>query len=452
MSSRAWLIACSLAINAACLAAFAFRPSLAPAMLRPLLPEASKAGSAPALKSAAVARLPARNLLWPALHAGDDLKTLIARLRAAGFPADIVRAIVFAEISSRYDTKMRAIFEPDPTAPFWKLGSNFYGSNDKKMEEYGALQRERTKLQRALLDDPFFASDDVTATQRRQFGNLSRQKIDALQRIEDDYSEMTAAIRSGTNGVMLREDRDKLELLQRERRADLAAVLSGAELADYEMRSSPISSMLSRQLGSFDPSEAEFRAIFQAQQGYNERIGPTAMTGGNMSDRHAAYRELNEQLKSTLGEPRFSEYIRETDRNYQQLTRLAERDHIPKEVALRAYNVRDDVSVESNRIANDTTLSTDQKREALRTLADQTRTKILSILGPSAGPPYVKVVEQQYLSMMQRGNAVSFDSVSGSMSMTMGGGGSMGLPVVIALGSSPTFRPVAAPPSPRPKG
>src|SRR5258707_692709 len=97
---------------------------------------------------------------------------------------------------------------------------------------------------RDLLNDPFFATDDVSATQRRQFGNLSRQKVDSVQRIEDDYSEMTSAIRAAMAGITLPEDRDKLALLAREKHADLAAVLTPGELADYELRSSPITSLL----------------------------------------------------------------------------------------------------------------------------------------------------------------------------------------------------------------
>jgi hypothetical protein len=392
----------------------------------------------------AAAKPAAKKQLWPALDAGDDLTTLIARLRAAGFPAEIIRAMIMAEISRRYDARINALFESDASTPFWKQPSAFSGPGDKRMDLYSAMQRERAKLQRELFADPFFSTDDVTAAQRRQFGNLSKQKIDSLQRIEDDYSEMMAAIRAGTNGIMLADDRAKLALLQNERRADLASVLTPQELADYEMRSSPMVGMLSRYLGGFNPTEAEFRAIFQAQQAFSERVSPSTTGGYNYEERQNAGRQLGEQIKAALGDARYADYVRESDRSYQQLVRIAERDSIPSDTAMRAFNVRDTVVAESNRIADDTTMTSDQKRVALQTLAERTRNEILGILGPNAGPSYVKVVDQQFLNTVQRGNAVSFTGTGMSIGMSSG---TTGLPVMISVGAGPSYRNVVPSPS-----
>ena len=448
MMIRVVLLAVSLLLNGASLALFALRPAIAPAPVRDFFIRNFRPAppARPLAAKPAAARAARRPPLWSTLETGGDLPSLVARLRGAGFPAEVVRAIVLAEISALYDAKLRAFFEPDPNTPFWKLGSSFFSSGDKRMEQYSQLQRERAKLQRDLLADPFFASDDVTAAQRRQFGNLSRQQIDQVRRIEDDYSEMTAAIRAGTNGILLAEDREKLGLLQRERRADLATVLSPQELADYDMRSSPLTSMLSRQLASFNATEAEFRAIFQAQQGFGEKLGPVGPGGTNYEDRQAAQKQLFEQLKTSLGEARYADYLRETDRNYQQLVRLAEREKLPAGTSLQAYNVRYGVADESGRIADDPALSVDQKRAALQALAARTRNQLLGILGPNAGPVYVQLVEQQWLNAVQRGSAVSFNGTSGSMMMTMGASGSSGLPVTVTFGNSPTYRSVSQPP------
>lgn len=454
MTLRHSLIAASLLLNGACIAVFAIRPAVAPASVRDFFIQTfTRRVEAPiAVPKRAQAKASARQQIWASLEAGGDLKTLVGRLRAAGFPPEVVRAMALAEISARYDTKMRALFEPDPNTPFWQLPTNFISTGDNRMDQYGAMQRERAKLQRELFADPFFSTDDVTATQRRQFGNLSKQKTEMLQRIEDDYSEMTAAIRSGTNGILLPEDREKMALLQRERLTDLASVLSPQELADYNMRSSPVTNMLVRQLGTFNATEAEFGAIFRAQQAFSDRMAPTALSsgGGNFEGRRIAQQELNEQLKASLGEVRFADYQRETDRSYQQLLRLAERENMSKETTLRAYNIRDNVAAESHRVLDDAALPVDQKRAALQALAERTRTELLGILGPNAGPAYVKLVDQQWLSMVQRGNAVSFNNSGGSMTMSSGSSGSTGLPVTISFGASPSYRNVAQPaPPPR---
>jgi hypothetical protein len=452
MTLRACLFAGSIVLNGTLLGALVVRPAFAPPALRDFFarhfhreaPAAAPVAKAPPPKPAA------RQPLWPQLDANGDLQTLITRLRAAGFPADIIRAMIMAEISARYDPKIRALFEPDASTPFWKASTNFFAAGDKRMEQYGQLQRERAKLQRELLADPFFASDDVTAAQRRQFGNLSRLKIDLLQRIEDDYSEMNAAIRAATNGIILAEDREKLELLTREKRADLASVLSPEELADYEMRSSPVTNMLSQRLGGFNPTEAEFRAIFQAQQAFSEKLGVRGLGAANFEEREAAQQQLNDQLKANLGDARYTEYLRETDTTYQQLLRLTQRENLPADAAVRAYNIKDNVARESGRIADDASLSADQKRAALQSLAESTRNELLGLLGPNAGPTYVKLLDSRWLNMVQRGYAVSFNTGSGTSMMTLGSA-SGGMPVSVSFGGNPNFRNVAQPrPAPRP--
>lgn len=444
MNPRVLLFLSSLALNGVCLLAFALRPTAVPMPVRDFFARHFSSSSRRSAGSANPAPPPKpveRRKLWPTLDTAGDLATLIGRLRGAGFPADIIRAMVLSEISARYDTKLRTFFEPDGNTPFWKMQSNIIGSDDKRMQEYARVQRERAKLQRDLFADPFFASDDITAAQRRQFGNLSRQKIDLLQRIEDDYADMSAALRSNTHGILLEDDRAKLDLLMRERRTDLASVLSAEELADYMMRSSPMTSLLARNLSGFNATEAEFRVIFQAQQAFSESLGPTGPMGVDSGVRHGSSQQLQDDLKAGLGPARYADYVRETDRNYQQLTRLVERANLPADTAVRAFDIRDAVAQESGRIVDNAALTVEQKRTELQSLAERTRTELLGILGPSAGPAYVKLVDQQWLNTVQRGNAVSFGGNGSSMmsySMSQGNG----LPVSVAFGTGVSFRNV----------
>jgi hypothetical protein len=408
------LLTGSLLANAALVATFALQPSRVPPAFRDYFTFGSAgAGSAGAAQRVATSPGQAkagRAKLWTLLHT-DDLATLVARLRAAGFPPSLIRAIVGYEINARYDAQLRALIEPNPNAPFWKQ-SNALMAGSKSMEEYSRLQRERSKLMRDLFSDPSFAGDDVSAGQRRQFGNLSRQKIDLVQRIEDDYAEMGSAIRAAMNGVTLPEDREKLALLTREKHADLAAVLTPDEVADYELRSSPLVGLLSRYLGGFDASEAEFRAVFQAQQTYGNTVAPGGgLPTGSMDPqtRQVALQQLNAQLQSSLGDARYADYQRETNRDFQQLTRLAQQENLPPATAIQAFNLRDVVAQESNRILDDTSLDADQKRAALQALAQATRSQTLTLLGPSVGPAYVKI-QDSWLTNVERGSAVTFNN------------------------------------------
>jgi hypothetical protein len=444
-------LAASLVANLALAGAFALHPTLAPSACRDFIARHSPfvEPSHPIAVAPRAATHVTRAKLWPMLDAGDNLVALVSRLRAAGFPSDVIREMVRAEIDARFAARLRLLTAADPSIPFWKTQSGGLGNDGKKMAEYTALQRERANLQRELFKDPFFASDEISADLRRRFGNLPRQKIDLLQQIEDDYSDMATAIRAATNGILLPDDRAKLALLDREKLADLAAVLSPAELADYQVRSSPLTNMLARQLGGFNPTETEFRTIFDAQNQYSQRMAPGMNIGAGMfsiagmqsAERQAIQQQLQDALQAGLG-PRYAEYVRETDQNYQMLSRLAQKENLPPETALRAFNVRDTVAAESTRIANDPALDGDAKRAALQVLAQTTRSQLLAMLGPTAGPAYVTALDSQWLKSVERGNAMSF---TGGPNMSISMGGTSGATVLVAFGASPVFKSVAPP-------
>lgn len=400
------LIIASLLANTALAAVLAFRPSLAPAGVEDFL--LRHFHSAPAARVAAPAKQSApapQAKMWRSVH-DEDPRAFIARLRAAGFPPAVIRALVSTEISARYDERLRALQDSDPNTPFWKLPPNFYMAGDKRLEEMNAIYRERSKVLRDLFRDEFFASDDISAAQRRQFGDLSRSKIDVLQRIEDDYTEMMGAVRSATQGIMLPEDREKLALLSREKRTDLSAVLSPQELAEYELRTSPTTNFLRTRLASFEPSETEFRALFQAQVDLNEKF-QGSFNSIDFPARQEATKVFHDQVKAAFGEARYTEYARETSTDFQQLTRLVQKENLPRETALLAYNLRDAVAQQSNRIFDDATLDVQAKRAALQTLAQGARNQILATLGARAGPEYVRVADG-WLNNVERGSAVSF--------------------------------------------
>jgi hypothetical protein len=337
--------------------------------------------------------------------ATDDLRVLTTRLRDLGLPAGTIREIIRARINARFAARLNALTAPDPNTPFWRTPRNGFALGSEEMAEYTRLQHERSALLRDLLKNPFFGEAAVSIEQRRRFGDMPTGKIEQVQRIEDDYAEMNAAIAAGMHGILLPEDREKLALLEREKRADLAALLNPTELTDYQMRASPLTAELSKTLGGFAATDAEFRAIYAANQAMAERISVpgTVPTTPQMI---AASRELAEQLKTSLGEARYGDYLRETNPEFQQLSRVAESANIPAENVLRAYNLHDTVTRESNRIDQDTTLTPEQKRAALQAVASNVRTEMNALFGPASADA---ARATSWLNLLERGYGVSFD-------------------------------------------
>lgn len=423
------LLALSVAANAALLTAFAVRPTLAPPQVRSFF--TSEAAPAPVAKTAVqtssaaattaveagrpkpgVAATEQQPTLWSKLQT-DDLRTLVQRLKAAGFPVSVVRAVVSAELQKRYAPRLNAVMASPAATEYWKGELNSYSSiNSKVSEERNKIYRERSRVMREVLGDDFFGSDvaEVSETMRNRFGNLSRAKIDLVQRISEDYEEMTNDIRSAARGVVLPEDRAKLALLEREKRADLAAVLTPQELQEYEMRTSMITSRLRQSMTLMDATEQEFRTIYSIHQKYADQLDPTGGLGGSytsntLEKRHQAEKQVQLEIAAALGEARAAEFERSSNYEYRQLAAIAKQNNLATDAAVRAYELRAAAAEQSVRIGDDRNMTPEQKRAALQALAQETREKLTNTLGP-AGQDYAK--SASWLSAIERGSTVRF--------------------------------------------
>lgn len=386
------LVASALA-NLALLAVFAFRPTLAPPVMRDaltrFLPIASAPAAAPVPAKTSpprAAAAPEKGQLWSKL-ATDDLRSLIGRLQAAGFPPDVIRAVLMAEVASRYDPRIRALQSSDPNLPFWRQTMNPL-SDPKRREAYNALQQERNRVLRELFRDPRLSDPNAATSANRPAwaAHLSSQQVDLIQQIEQDYNEMMNNARNSAINIMLPEDRQALALLQREKQADLASILSPEQLADYELRTSPITRTIGSRLGNFEPSDAEYRSIFNTYQALSQKYPGGLPT--LQADRQALTEQVATQLQSSLGEARYAEYIRETSNEFQLLNRLARQEKLAPTAALETYQLRDKVEFEANRIFDEPAMTVESKRAALQQLAQNTRSQIAATLGPVAGPAY----------------------------------------------------------------
>ncbi len=394
----------SLGLNVALVLVLLLRPGLAPAAVRGLfgryIREPSRSIAQGPKPPAAVAAKPK---LWSML-ASDELHTLIARLRAAGFSAEVIRAIIRSEVDKHYDPLFQAIRENDPNTPAWKLPPLYYTNGDKRMITQEQLQRERGNLLRELFADPFLKSEDEIASQHRQYGDMASSKIASVQRVVDDYADLSATLRAEIGSVYMKADQDKLAMLDAGKHADLAAILSPDELADYEMRSSPLTSFIGYQIPEFDASASEFAAIYAAERAVGEKL-PGNLGLNDYQARQSAQKELNDSLRATLGDSRYDDLVRSSDNDYKALTQIAAAAGLPSDTALQAYKVRSDTLAESNRIYDDASLTTEQKRAALSALADTARVQLAATLGPVATPTYMETA-QSWISILQNGGAV----------------------------------------------
>lgn len=282
---------------------------------------AGKSGTAPANRPApaksgqpdATATAAPRPFVWKNHgHSDAELRSLVADLRAAGFPPDIIVRFIAPLLRERTHATVAKM-------PFWKqvgFSKDYRDETQKAADELIRLQEELLGPDgsRAATLDPF--------QRQMQFGNLSTAKIDAFLRIDRDYQSMRSDLFNANGGVLSEDDvkarNDQMATLERERLADLAAALGPEDFAAYELRGSAAANNVMNALRNVTVTEEEYVALVAAQKVKDPNASMFRIT--NLDDPGSLERTyaFNDQVRALLGEERTHAYLQSADYTYKQ--------------------------------------------------------------------------------------------------------------------------------------
>lgn len=346
------------------------------------------------------------------LSADAGPRSFAARLRAAGVPERLVRALVTAAIDAEFRARETALRPPPKKLKFWQADDTPlpFQSRLALLD----LQREKAKLRVAILGPDPAAEADST------YAQLPPEKREPAKTIVDDYDAMLASLRDQSSGLPLPSEREQIAFLEAQRHRDLAEALGSDEVADLERRTSPVAGRVRGRLRYFDASPGEFRAVFAAESAI---IAMPTTDAGNEADvvlspeaareQAAEKARLLSELKSSLGEARYAEYLRVKQYDYPRIADLSLRAGLPPDTAGRVFDLRDRIAAESQRIAHDDTIDADQQRAALKTLAATSRAQLAALLGPEVSAAFSSRSES-LLRELENGQYVVFGENSTS--------------------------------------
>ncbi len=278
---------------------------------------------------------------WSHVEAGDERG--VAGLRAAGLPDYMVRAIVRALIDEEFRQRENALY-PDPaTLPYWSRNYSSIRFVPRDRLALIDLRREKEARMKALLGS--VADPETELFPDERWAGLPRDKAERLGQIEEDYAALTANIRGGEtaiSSVMLPSDRQKLAFLAKEKRSELASILTPAELEQYDLRQSSAAMQVRNSGYGFDMSEKEYLALYKIHKEVDDKVGAIDGTyDPEISRKRQQYqKETSEKIKAALGEERYAEYERSQDYEFRTLSRLAKRLELPQDKAFAAYDLK----------------------------------------------------------------------------------------------------------------
>lgn len=331
---------------------------------------------------------------WAAI-ASTDLRQFAANLRRVGCPEETVKDIMLAEVNRRYGPQERALkVRPDDVAPWEKATRTDRRSGETKLrqmlEEKRSLLKELTGIDVGLELPPRLAGRDVEKFEGA-FNAVPSDKRDQVRTIQEKYWTQSDDIKQRTLGYLEPEDREEFLRIKTERRDALAKVLSPAELQDYEMKTSDITSSLRSRLNGngFQTTDEEFRKIFDFMAPLDDqysisRRNPDPVDPEFTSARDKAEKQLEEYIHTTLGDERYAEYERSKDPAYRTINQIGTEAGLPKETILQAYQAQQQIQSDSNRILRDTTLTPEQRGQSLQEVRARAQETLQQLLGEKA--------------------------------------------------------------------
>jgi len=326
-----------------------------------------------------------KQLDWRTVES-DDYRAYIANLRAIGCPEETVRDIIIADINKLYASKIAALYPSPKDFKYWRVEDRTARAEerdrDKKRRELGEEKRELIKTLLGIDYDAELARNSGRPTDDDwRYGFLSPEMQEQAKALHDKYRELERAAFS--DGGMTPENRAKFMAVRAERDAEMAKLMGPEQFEEYQLRNSSTARNMRENLTAFQPTEDEFRQIFDLKKAFDDQfaVNRDGSDEAVRDDRKAAQQQLDDQLLAKLGPERFQEYKLSQEPNYREAADFAQRYNLPAKAAETIYQVQAAAQQEQNRVRNDPTLSATDREVILKQLAIDTQGALQPVLG-----------------------------------------------------------------------
>lgn len=290
------------------------------------------------------------------------LPELTAALRTAGFSPEMLRSILWGRLREKYATELTATTPPKLDASiWWRWQKPDPGAEARAQRRSAVWSRMETELAQLMGEPPPGPLRDP------RYSFLPAGKFTALQQLERDYQDMRMKAHSvgGETGM------ERINLVEKEWRRDLAALLSPDELREYDIRFAAGADMLRHRLGVIEGTEFEYRALLALEQRAT-------------SDPSSRGRQLLQQeADQLLGRERAADFFWSMEPGYREVAAIGEKLGQPQ-LRTDFAEFRQTMTERGAAVISDQSLSSDAKRETLTKLAAEARQELARRFPPAA--------------------------------------------------------------------
>jgi hypothetical protein len=231
------------------------------------------------------------------------------------------------------------------------------------------------------------APDEAALDKAARVERIRRDYDEIMAKASADYAAAGAEFPGGLNAFLR-----QLALLEREKHADFAAVLTPRELEDLEMRETPAGQLVQRLLGDTIATDEQRRAVFRLQREFDDKFALTFdLSAATLLQRESERQTTQRLIDGVLGrEELFAAWLRGEGPDYASFKAFATQQGLPANTAFELWGAKNDYTLRRLELSAQSSMPPEQLRALQSTLAVQTQARVLGLLGPvgfqAAGP------------------------------------------------------------------
>lgn len=238
-----------------------------------------------------------------------DYRQYVANLRAIGCPEKTLRDIIMADVTDLF--RDRARHSSSNRYEYWKPGLLGNVFDEKRVAQQQEQARERREILKGLLGRSFSEKCDPAGGQifspmeQMTEDLLNSEQQASMKALETKYAaRLLKAVQDGGG-----EDSEAMRKVIADKDAEALAILTPEEKFEYDLRLSQPAILLRLSLGEFEPTEQEFRQMFQTAKKFTDKLGVGVLTRlGSIRPGDGAANEVLDGFRVALGEERFRQF------------------------------------------------------------------------------------------------------------------------------------------------
>ena len=338
-----------------------------------------------------------QNFTWEEVES-DNYVTYIKNLREIGCPDRTIRDIIVADVNALY-THRRATEVVSADHQWWRSEPDL-DAVQKAAEKIKNLETERRALLTRLLGSGWeIASNPLPPAVRTGIsltgpvlGDLAPEVKETVYEIAARTQEKIDAYREAQQQAGKEMDPVELAKLRQESRAELAKVLTAPQMEEFLLRYSQTAFQMRSELRGLDATPEEFRTLFQARDPIDQQteINYSGPDPTQLKRRQELEKQRDAAIQQAMGKERYATYKVYQDPLFRESQVTAEQRGAPPELVMPIYQISQLADAERQRIRNDTTLTADEKVDALASAQAEQEKSLQKILAPEVLQRYQK--------------------------------------------------------------